>query len=527
VFVLLLLLCCSTWLLGSFFFWCGPTISSHPTLPLATLIYIGNRQILMELPIGDIKVSGNDAILHEHVENMKEYVSGKIYVLCGLQGSGKGSAAKYISSLLGMLHISTGDLFRDEVKKGTEIGMVIGKYMETGQFVPPEFANSILSNRLKQPDTQCGVLLDGFPRSIEHLLDLDAILAPLNRKVECAFYIDVPESECFRRLTGRRCCPTCQSIFHVSFHKDDICNNCHGVLEIRKDDSEEVIKRRLDLSKSTLGPLLDELKCRDLLFSLNCCDSPSIAATSNKIIEVMCYPCRFLTPGCQSAYARLALHMQHVMKIGSTGNAATDDVCSPNVAEIVRRFRDNSLVENGHKRTGVLRKFVYLSSANTDKLAEFVRVFDRYGIEVLQMPPVPENTSLWSSAVHDLIRCLLSEKSPGLVPVAVLRETSALLKPSVSCSEPVCEDIIPAMMSAANRSTLRTGVNANHVSVLHAWFLRRENDGLGVKLATYVNSTKGRIVAAPSGLQSVLFPVFGWDDRFVLLSTGMDLRCVC
>jgi adenylate kinase len=483
---------------------------------------------------------------------------------------GKGTCGEIISQRLGIAHVSTGDLFRREVALQTPAGLEIASYMSKGQFVPPELANSILADRLSQPDAQRGVLLDGFPRSIEHLLDLDQILKPSNRQVEAAILLDLDEQICLNRLSGRRHCPQCLQSYNIhsptppprdlnSSHWQ--CERCGGVELIqRADDSEEIIKKRFELSKSSLIPLLEELKRRDILYTLKISSgdadtsggpsskpadiSPTLVA--NKIIEIMAYPERFHQPQHLTACYRLSLHLFQSLFLPRSEEKEEQE--RQETKTLCLAFRDQSLLENVSKRTGLMRRFVYLSSDNPQKYQEFVRVFDRYGIEVLQLPSLPEDISHWSPEMIQFARTLLSCRSESLVPLAILRETSVLLKPGTSSllagneiSQTFALDGIPSPPFGASqllsnpsfRSTGRAGVLANHFSLLTSIWLPVTGPNSHKLCGKYYSHlTQGRLRdSSPSsglalnplvnGHTSIhRFPVFGWDDEFILLETN-------
>ena len=349
-----------------------------------------------------------------------------IVVFTGPPGAGKGTQAAVVAQRLGMVHVSTGDLFRAEVRAGSDIGKAVASYMDAGVFVPPEITNKVLAGRLEMEDTAGGVILDGFPRTIDHLKDLDVILGNGPKRVIASVHIDISEGEALRRISCRRLCSTCKGTVHVD-HDSLVCPACGatGSLTQREDDKEETVRRRYQLFQATNTPLMEEFARRDLLYSLN--GSASISRTSDRITEVICYPQRF-GYGSQSAFKRLEAQLSF------RGN----EIPSVEMVSLVSAFRDAALEENIKKRTGAVRRFVYLCTTSSHKLAEFVSVFDKYGIEVLQVPDyynvkAAEGRKIGRSGVHaNVIEALLKEKTKELVPLAVLKEDTSLLKPGGS-----------------------------------------------------------------------------------------------
>ena len=135
------------------------------------------------------------------------------------------------------------------------------------------------------------------------------------------------------------------------------------------------------------------------------------------MMEIMCFPSRFHSPNHFTAYQKMSLHFNHLLQLEFQSPAAVTAQWSNDIIPLLARdFRDSSLALNSHKRTGVTRRFVYLSTENVNKMQEFVRVFDRYGVEVLQMPPLPGNIAHWSPTTQLLVRQLLSDKTSSLIP---------------------------------------------------------------------------------------------------------------
>lgn len=191
----------------------------------------------------------------------------KNIVLMGPPGAGKGTLAKLLVSL-GMTHISTGDMFREEISNQTELGKLAASYINDGHLVPDEVTIKMLKNRLAKPDCENGFLLDGFPRTIPQAEALEVMSKEINRPIETVICLVCDEEELVRRISGRRVCKVCGTPYHIINMKpkvDGICDKCGGELYQRKDDNEEALKVRLQHYTADTAPLLDFYKKRDLL----------------------------------------------------------------------------------------------------------------------------------------------------------------------------------------------------------------------------------------------------------------------
>jgi len=185
------------------------------------------------------------------------------YVLLGPPGSGKGTQAKLLAPKLGMAHISIGDLLREAVRNGTEVGKLAKSYIEAGKLVPDEVAMKIAEDAMKGPACEKGFVVDGFPRTIEQAKLFDALLKRIDFNLEKVLYIDLPLKEILKRLTGRRSCKKCGAVYHVVFNppkKEGVCDVCGGELYQRKDDTDDVIKVRFDVYQKETFPLIDYFK---------------------------------------------------------------------------------------------------------------------------------------------------------------------------------------------------------------------------------------------------------------------------
>jgi adenylate kinase len=179
-------------------------------------------------------------------------------VLVGPPGAGKGTQAQFIASHLSVPKISTGDIFRANVSRGTPLGQRAREYMDRGDLVPDEVTIAMVRDRLGEDDAQEGFLLDGFPRNVAQAQTLEKILAEWDARLDLVLELVVDEDEVVRRLSGRRTCSHCGKIWHVLFDdkKDDICDDCGGQLFQRDDDKEEVVRHRLEVYQEQTSPLV-------------------------------------------------------------------------------------------------------------------------------------------------------------------------------------------------------------------------------------------------------------------------------
>jgi adenylate kinase len=193
-------------------------------------------------------------------------------VLVGPPGAGKGTQAQLIAQHLSIPHISTGDIFRANVKQETELGKLAKHYMDRGDLVPDEVTIAMVRDRLAQRDATYGFLLDGFPRNVSQAETLKKILAEdFGQKLDKVLELVVDEEEVVRRLSGRRTCRQCGRISHVAntADPDGVCGNCGGELYQRDDDSEATVRHRLDVYARQTAPLLDYYRGRGLLTTVN------------------------------------------------------------------------------------------------------------------------------------------------------------------------------------------------------------------------------------------------------------------
>ncbi len=186
-------------------------------------------------------------------------------ILLGAPGAGKGTQASRISEKYGLPHISTGDIFRDNIKRGTEIGLLAKSYTDKGQLVPDEVTCKIVEGRLQEADCKGGYLLDGFPRNLFQAEELDKF-----SKVDAVINIDVDLSLLMARLCGRRVCKSCGESYHVDFlGGKTVCEKCGGELYQRKDDNEETVGNRLKVYSEQTAPLIRYYKDKDVLIDID------------------------------------------------------------------------------------------------------------------------------------------------------------------------------------------------------------------------------------------------------------------
>lgn len=180
--------------------------------------------------------------------------------MLGAPGAGKGTQAAKIAEKYGIPHISTGDIFRANIKNNTELGKKAKGYMDAGQLVPDELVVDLVVDRIKQADCIKGFILDGFPRTIPQAEALDYNLNNQNEKIDFAFNIDVPDENIVKRMGGRRACTKCGATYHVEFNPpkvEDVCDVCGAKLVLRDDDKPETVKKRLDVYHAQTQPLID------------------------------------------------------------------------------------------------------------------------------------------------------------------------------------------------------------------------------------------------------------------------------
>jgi adenylate kinase len=209
-------------------------------------------------------------------------------ILVGPPGAGKGTQAVALAAHYKIPHISTGDIFRANLKNGTELGKQAQSYMDRGELVPDSVTNEMVKDRLGNSDVINGFLLDGFPRNTNQAQVLDAILSEKKMPLDAALELSIDNSEIIRRLSGRRTCRNCSATFHKDFEKpkvDGICDKCNGELYQREDDKVEVITRRLEIYSQQTEPIISYYKKAGILKNMSAVgDVPEI---TQKVIALL------------------------------------------------------------------------------------------------------------------------------------------------------------------------------------------------------------------------------------------------
>ena len=181
-------------------------------------------------------------------------------IMLGAPGAGKGTQAKKIAQKYEIPHISTGDIFRANIKNGTELGKKAKTYMDQGLLVPDELTVDLVIDRVNQEDCKNGYILDGFPRTIPQAESLDAALAKMGQKVDYAINVEVPDENIISRMSGRRACVGCGATYHIVYNapkNEGICDACGEKLILRDDDKPETVQKRLGVYHDQTQPLID------------------------------------------------------------------------------------------------------------------------------------------------------------------------------------------------------------------------------------------------------------------------------
>ena len=202
----------------------------------------------------------------------EELAKPKFIVLLGAPGAGKGTQAAYLEEVLGIPHISSGDLFRENLRNETELGRLARTYMDRGELVPDEVTIAMVKERLAQPDCAGGAILDGFPRTIAQAQALEAILAEKGQRVGIVPYIKVADEVLLARLAGRWTCRQCEAIYHELFSPPKVagrCDVCGGELYQRADDTPETQRRRIEVYFQQTTPLIEYYRKQGLLVEID------------------------------------------------------------------------------------------------------------------------------------------------------------------------------------------------------------------------------------------------------------------
>ena len=209
-------------------------------------------------------------------------------IMLGAPGAGKGTQAKKIAEKYQIPHISTGDIFRANIKGGTELGMKAKTFMDQGMLVPDEITIGMLMDRIGQEDCINGYVLDGFPRTIPQAESLTKALAERGEKVDYAINVDVPDENIINRMSGRRACLGCGATYHITFNppvKEGICDTCGQELVLRDDDKPETVKKRLDVYHQQTQPLIDYYKNAEVLAEVD--GAQPMDAVFQGIVEIL------------------------------------------------------------------------------------------------------------------------------------------------------------------------------------------------------------------------------------------------
>ncbi len=189
-------------------------------------------------------------------------------ILLGPPGAGKGTQAEKISAHYAIPHVSTGDIFRENLRKGTELGLKAKEYMDRGELVPDEVVIDIVKDRLSTPDCRGGFILDGFPRTVAQADALKDMLSSLGMHIDHVINIQVPQDVVVKRLTARRTCSSCGSVYHLLYNppqEEGVCDECGGELYQRDDDSRETVLSRLEEYEKKTQPLSEYYRREGLL----------------------------------------------------------------------------------------------------------------------------------------------------------------------------------------------------------------------------------------------------------------------
>lgn len=209
-------------------------------------------------------------------------------IFLGAPGSGKGTQAAYVAQELNLVHIASGDLFRQAVEQGTELGMQVKSYMEKGVLVPDQVTIQVVLERISAPDCEPGVVFDGFPRNLKQAEALDKALVQKAKAIDKVLYIRVPEEELIKRLSGRWVCRNCQTPYHAIDSPPKVwgrCDKCGGELYQRPDDTVEVVKKRLEVYFAQTAPLIGYYNRSGKLLEMD--GKGSVAEVGERIIAAL------------------------------------------------------------------------------------------------------------------------------------------------------------------------------------------------------------------------------------------------
>lgn len=209
-------------------------------------------------------------------------------IMLGAPGAGKGTQAVMLSEKFNIPHISTGDIFRSNIKNGTELGKKAKEFIDKGMLVPDELTIDIVKDRLQKPDCKNGFVLDGFPRTIPQAEYLDKTLDEMGMKLDAVINIFVSDADIIKRMSGRRTCPKCNMSYHTLYmppKKEGICDNCGADLIQREDDKEETVIKRLSTYHEQTEPLIEYYKKHNKLYTV--IGQEKVEDTTNLLLKVM------------------------------------------------------------------------------------------------------------------------------------------------------------------------------------------------------------------------------------------------
>ncbi len=212
-------------------------------------------------------------------------------ILLGAPGAGKGTQAVYVAQKLNLVHIATGDLFRQAIEQGTGLGIKAKSYMEKGMLVPNGITIRMVLERLSAPDCESGVVFDGFPRNLEQATALDEALLEQGKAIDKVVYIKVSQQELLNRLSGRWICRQCQTPYHAINSPTKVwgkCDNCGGELYQRPDDTVETVKKRLEVYFTQTAPLIDYYTRADKLLEVD--GEGSVNEVGRRIVTALVKP---------------------------------------------------------------------------------------------------------------------------------------------------------------------------------------------------------------------------------------------
>lgn len=211
-------------------------------------------------------------------------------IIMGLPGSGKGTQSDFIVDKYQVKHLSTGNLFRQEIASGSELGLELKSYMDKGELVPDELTIRLLKEEISKSEYNNGFLLDGFPRTLVQAQALSEMLDVINKQIDHVVYLDLDESVIIQRLTGRLFCPTCQKTYHKTLNApktEGVCDDDQTPLMVRDDDQPDKVRNRLDIANKEMQPMLDYYQTQGNLDILEILESDDPEAVFKKICEVL------------------------------------------------------------------------------------------------------------------------------------------------------------------------------------------------------------------------------------------------